>query len=568
MHATAAHSTPTTIAPRIQTNPWIVLLVLTLGSFMIMLDTSIVSIAIPSMERNLGANFDQILWVLNAYTLIYAVLLITAGRLGDMFGPKNLFITGLIIFTLASAACSFARTPGQLIIFRVIQAVGGAALMPQTLAVLPTIFPPERRGAAFGIWSAVIGLATVIGPTLGGLLVTRFSWQSVFYVNIPVGIAVIAAAVLLLPETRSGRRHHLDLPGVALVSTGLFLLIYALIEGQKYSWGPIKPFAHFSLGPTEWSLLSVYSLITYALLLLAAFVWYETRALEPLLPLSLFRDRNFSVTNLVGGAAGFAMIGISIPLTIFLQSVLGFSAIHAGLTQVPLALALLFAAPLVGRLTDLINGKYVVMAGMAASALGVGLTTWTLALSNEWWSFTIPLAITGLGLAFIFVPLNTLAMRDVPPALAGAASGAVITIRQVAMALGAAVIGSILTNRTAGQMPKQTAEAARHLAPALRDHLVSTMRAASHGSPNFGSGQAGSPKLPAGTSPAIAHQVPAILHQAFAHSYLSATRVALPVVVIALVAGALASGLMRGGRTAEAARKVQQPAVEVEALAS
>src|SRR5436305_1279993 len=200
-------------------SPWVTLLVLTLGFFMILLDTTIVNVAIPSMIDGLHAGLDEILWVLNAYILVYAVLLITAGRLGDMYGPKRMFILGLAIFTLASALCGLAQTPTQLIIFRILQGVGGAILTPQSLSIITSIFPPEKRGAAFGVWGAVAGLAAIAGPTLGGFLVTQYDWPAIFYVNVPIGIIAIILAYLLMPELTIHRKHGLDLLGVFLASS-------------------------------------------------------------------------------------------------------------------------------------------------------------------------------------------------------------------------------------------------------------------------------------------------------------------------------------------------------------
>ena len=238
MNDTTTSGAPKFVPAPIRSNPWVILLVLTLGFFMILLDSTIVNVAIPSMERGLNATFDQILWVLNAYILVYAVLLITAGRLGDSFGPKRLFISELAIFTLASLGSGLSHTATQLIIFRVIQGIGGALLTPQTLSVLTTIFPPHQRGAAFGIWGAVGGISAAIGPALGGFLVTTYDWQAIFFVNVPIGIFAVIAAWLLMPELRQNRRHALDLRGVALASAGLFVGIFALIEGQTLQMGP------------------------------------------------------------------------------------------------------------------------------------------------------------------------------------------------------------------------------------------------------------------------------------------------------------------------------------------
>src|SRR6202051_4986456 len=264
-----------------RTNPWLVLIVLTTGFFMILLDTTIVNVAIPAMSAGLNTTLDQILWVLNAYILVYAVLLITAGRLGDLFGQRNLFAAGLVIFTAASAACGLAQDPNQLIAFRVVQGVGGALIWPQTLAIITTSFPREQRGAAFGVWGAVAGLAATAGPTVGGWLTTDFTWRAIFYLNVPIGSAVLIAAFLIVPDLRQGQRHHLDLVGVLLSSAGLFGIVYGLIEGQPKNWGAV-------LGP-----ITIWETIAAGVVVLGTFLFWESRQKEPLLPLSLFsQNRN------------------------------------------------------------------------------------------------------------------------------------------------------------------------------------------------------------------------------------------------------------------------------------
>ncbi len=228
-------------------NPWVVLIVMSLGFFMTLLDLTIVNIAIPDMISRLHATLDGVLWVINAYALVLAVLLITSGRLGDLFGQRRLFMIGVILFTLASAACGFSPTVGALIAFRAIQGVGAALLLPQTLAILTTVFPPERRGAAFGIWGAVAGVATIAGPTLGGLLVSAFDWRYIFFINLPIGVAVIVLSIFLIPDVKVGARHRLDIPGVLLATGGLLAICYGLVEGQKYSWGKIASFISIPL---------------------------------------------------------------------------------------------------------------------------------------------------------------------------------------------------------------------------------------------------------------------------------------------------------------------------------
>src|SRR5712664_1826915 len=266
-----------------RTNPWLVLLVLTTGFFMIMLDTTIVNVAIPAMSTGLNTTLDQILWVLNSYVLVYAVLLITAGRLGDLYGQRTLFAIGLLVFTIASALCGLSQNVGQLIAARIVQGVGGALLTPQTLAILTSIFPPERRGAAFGIWGGVAGLATIAGPTIGGALITYFDWPWIFFINVPIGIGAFIATYLIVPDLRPGRRQGWDLVGVALATAGLFGIVFGLIEGQRYNWGTV------SAG------ITIPEIIAAGVAVLALFfiIQWRRQDQEPLLPFAVFKDRNY-----------------------------------------------------------------------------------------------------------------------------------------------------------------------------------------------------------------------------------------------------------------------------------
>jgi len=328
-------------------NPWAILVVVSLGFFMTLLDLTIVNIAIPNMIDKLHASLDDVLWVLNAYALVLAVLVITAGRLGDLIGTRTMFVYGITVFTAASAACGFAPGPGWLIAFRAVQGLGAAMLMPQTLAIVTMTFPPERRGAAFGIWGAVAGLATVAGPTLGGLLVTAFDWRWIFFVNLPIGIAVLALTFVIIPDLKPGRRHQLDFLGVALASGALLAICYGLVEGQRYDWGTITGF------------ISIPLIIGVGVVLLFAFLLEEKlrQSGEPLIPFALFRNRNFTLMNWVSFTLSIGMLGIFLPLTIYLQSALGFSALKAGLTLAPASLVMIMVAPFLGRLTDKIGGK-------------------------------------------------------------------------------------------------------------------------------------------------------------------------------------------------------------------
>src|ERR1700693_3473794 len=279
-----------------RTNPWLVLVVLVTGFFMIMLDTTIVNVAIPAMSAGLKTTLDQILWVLNAYILVYAVLLITAGRLGDLYGQRNLFAIGLAIFTVASALCGLAQNANELIAARVLQGVGGAVLTPQTLAILTSLFPPERRGAAFGVWGGVAGLATVAGPTVGGAIITYIDWRWIFFINVPIGIAALIATFIIIPDLRPGRHHGWDVLGIVLATAGLFAIVFGLIEGQRYNWG------EFAYGVT------IPEIIVAGVALIIVFIIWERYQAEPLVPLSLFAERNFAVANWIAAGICFGLL--------------------------------------------------------------------------------------------------------------------------------------------------------------------------------------------------------------------------------------------------------------------
>ena len=281
-------------------NPMAILMVLGLGTFVTLLDLTIVNIAIPSILDGIHASLDQILWVLNAYSLAYAVLLITSGRLGDIFGPRNLFVIGMGVFTAASLLSGIAQDPTQLILARATQGLGAAILAPQGMAILLSVLPPERRGVSFAVFGILTGLAVVAGPTVGGFLVTHFGWRWIFYVNLPIGLLVIALAMLIIPDLRPGKRHRLDLLGVLLATTGLFGLVFGLIEGERYDWGTVTGFVTIPI------------IIGAAVGLLLVFLVYQAlrQRSEPLLPFAVFGDRNFTISALVLAAMGFAILGL------------------------------------------------------------------------------------------------------------------------------------------------------------------------------------------------------------------------------------------------------------------
>jgi EmrB/QacA subfamily drug resistance transporter len=536
---------------RLRNNPWAVLVCLCLGFFMVLLDITIVNIAIPSMIDGLKASLDQVLWVLNAYTLTYAVLLITAGRLGDRFGQRNLFTIGLAVFTLASIACGLAQDPNQLIAARVVQAVGGALLTPQTLAILTTIFPPERRGAAFGIWGGIAGIATIAGPTVGGLLVTYLDWRAIFYVNVPIGIVALIGSLLIIPDLRPGRAAGVEPVGVLLASAGLFAITFGLIEGQRFDWGTVSGFVSIPL------------IIAAGVVLLVLFFLWDYRRPSPMVPLSLFRDRNFSLMNWVGAVLSFGMIGLFLPITIYLQSALGFSAIKAGLTLVPMSLVSMLLAPFAGRMADRIGGKYILVFGLGMFALGMGLIDWSASIDSTWLTFLPGAIVAGVGLGCTFAPLATVAMRNINPRVAGAASGLLNTTRQLGGAIGSAVVGAVLQNRLAVSLHDQAVKYAAQLPPQMpsqaRQRFIDAFTNAGKGGLEVGrnssSGVANLPGLP----PQIEQQIARIAHEVFAYGFIDAMRPTLAVPILALALGAVSCLAIRNGRSKAAARAEETP---------
>ncbi|MBO2445787.1 DHA2 family efflux MFS transporter permease subunit [Actinomadura barringtoniae] len=427
-------------------NPWAVLLTLSLGFFMTLLDLTVVNVAIPSMIDHLGASLDEMLWVINVYILVLASLLIASGRLGDLRGPRTMFIWGVALFTAASITCGLAQDPAQLIAARMAQGLGAAALIPQTMTLIISTFPPQRRGTALGIWGAVAGVATIAGPTLGGLLVSTAGWRWIFFVNVPIGIAVIAMALKLIPNTHQGTRHHLDLPGVALAGATLFSLAFALTEGERYHWN-------------AW----IWTLLALSIALLATFLLHQRKAPQPLLPFALFRDRNYTVMSLVSATVQIGMIGLFLPVMLYLQSVLHLSALSAGLTMAPSMLISAALSPLSGRLADRLSGKRILIIGLTLFALGMTWLALTAKASSTPYTLQPPLIAVGLGIGCVFGPMVSIAMHNVDPRMAGAASGVLNTIRQIGTIVGSAAVGALLQNRL---------ETTHNLATALRPTLA------------------------------------------------------------------------------------------------
>jgi EmrB/QacA subfamily drug resistance transporter len=522
-----------------------------LGSFMSLLDLTIVNIAIPSILDDLHASLDQILWVLNAYSLLFAALLITSGRLGDIFGPRNLFALGVAVFTLGSAGSGLATSATWLIAARAVQGLGAALMSPQALPFITSLFPAERRGGAFAALGMLSGLAVLAGPTLGGFIVTHFGWRWIFFLNVPLGAITLAGALLVIPDLRPSHRHRLDLGGGALVTAGLFGVVFGLIEGQRYNWG------------TVWGAITIPEIIGAGLLVLLVFLLTQARrqGREPLVPFAVFRDRNFTLMAGVLAVMGFAMLGLFLPLTIYYQSVLGLSALAAGLTIAAQPLAMMVASPIAATLSDRVNGKYLLVPGLVLFAAGMGYIDWVAQADAGRWSFLPGLIAGGVGLGFTWVPVYSLATRDLRSDLAGVASGLLSTIQEVGGVVAGAVVGALLQNRLASALHIEAVRAAAQLPPQARAPFVAGFDAAGSSGFDVGPGQnGGALQLPSGVPADLVAQIERLAAAVFAHGFVDAMRPTL-VVPIALV-------LLAAVATLAVRRSVNVPSSQAELIAT
>lgn len=410
--------------------------VLIFASFMDLMDATIVNVALPSMRTSLDATGAQLEWVVGGYLLSFAVLMITGGRLGDIYGRRRLFVTGVLGFTAGSALACAAPTIGVLLAARVVQGAGAAMMVPQVLSTLQALYQPRERAPMYGVIGAVSGLSAVIGPVLGGWLVTAdafgIGWRSIFLINLPIGLALVGLALRWVPETRSEHPLRLDPVGLMLATVGLFGVVYALVEGRQYDWAP-------------WIL----AVGIGGIAVLAAFVVQqrrrERRTGSALLPMRLFGDRGFSAGLVTQGTFQGSLAGFALVLTIYVQTGLGWSAIHAGLTLLPFSLGAFvgtgISVPLGTRL-----GKVVMVTGALLQSVA---TVWVLATVRSeanglsTWSLVPALAVAGIGLGLLVVPLVDVALATIPTSEAGAASGTYGTVQQVGAALGVAVAGTV-----------------------------------------------------------------------------------------------------------------------------
>jgi EmrB/QacA subfamily drug resistance transporter len=404
------------------------LAIVSVALFMVTLDNLVVTNALVSIREDLGASLEQLEWTVNAYTLSYAVFLLTAAALGDRLGRRSVFAAGLGIFTVASAAAAMASSTEALIAARAVQGLGGAAVMPLSLTLLSDAFPSEKRGLALGIWSGVSGLGVALGPVVGGAVVEGFSWHWIFWLNVPIGIALVPVALALLTESR-GQSRTLDLPGVALASSGLLGVVFGIVRAQALGWTSATVLASMGAG----------------LALLAAFVAWELRTPAPMLPMRFFRNRAFVAANGVSLAMFFGAFGSIFLLAQFFQVAQGYSPLEAGLRTLPWTAMPIFVAPVAGILSDRIGSRPLMAAGLSLQALALAYLAMVTAPDVAYGLLVPGFVMAGTGMALVFAPSANALLSSVRPSEAGQASGANNTIREVGGVLGVAVLATVFT---------------------------------------------------------------------------------------------------------------------------
>jgi EmrB/QacA subfamily drug resistance transporter len=428
--------------------------------FMVMLDNTVVNVALPSIQRDLHAELSALEWVINGYTLTFAVLIATGGRLGDIFGRRLMFLTGVVIFAVTSATAGLAQDPTMLVASRAIQGVGAALMMPATLSIITHAFPAAERGKAIGTWAGVSALALSIGPVIGGFLTEYVSWRAIFLINLPVAVGAVAATVFAVTESRDETvDRRVDYPGVIALTGALTAIVLALIEGNSWGWGSPQ----------------IVALLAGGAIGLVIFVAIELRVAAPMVEFALFRTRQFIGTNLVAFIVTFAMMGSFFFMAIYMQDILGYSALEAGVRFLPTTMVIAVIAPISGRLADRLGPATPMSAGLAILAVAMfmfaGIDT-----STTYGGLLIPFILMGLGIALIMSPMSTAAMNAVSVQKSGIASGVLQMSRMVGASVGVAATGAIFQAQLgSGFDPSQLATAPEQARATFVDALSSAM---------------------------------------------------------------------------------------------
>jgi len=413
---------------------WWTLAAVSFGLFMIMLDNTVVNVALPSIQRDLGIGISELEWIVAGYALTFAALMLIGGKIADAYGRRLIFVIGIAIFTGASLWCGLATTGTMLIAARVVQGSGAALMNPATLSIIAATFPPRQRGTAIGIWAGVSALALAIGPLVGGLLTEHLNWSWIFFVNVPVGIAGIAASFVLIDESRDETHERLDIPGLATSAVGLFSLTYGLIEANKYGWGSTRILASFGI----------------AAIALVSFIVLERTQRAPMLPLELFRNPTYTGANVVILLVALAMFGVFFFVSLYMQNILGYSAVQAGAAFLPMTVLIIIVAPLAGRTSDKLGSRLMMTVGMVLVAVQLFYFS-RLGQDATFWQLLPGLLLGGTGMALTMTPSTAAATRAVPVEKAGVGSAVLNAFRQVGGSIGIAVMGAIMANEAGGR---------------------------------------------------------------------------------------------------------------------
>jgi EmrB/QacA subfamily drug resistance transporter len=416
---------------------WLTLGAVSFGLFMIMLDNTVVNVALPAIARDLHIGLSELEWVVTGYALTFAALMLSGGKLADRYGRRRLFVLGIIVFTAASLACGLATGGSTLIAARIVQGVGAALMNPATLSIISATFPPRQRGMAIGIWAGISALALAIGPLVGGLITEHASWNWIFFINVPIGIAAIVASYLFIDESKDTRAdQRLDLPGLVTSGVGLFALEYALIEANTYGWTSGRIVASFVVAAAA----------------LASFVWIEVTGRTPMLDVTLFRNTTYVGANLVMLLVALAMFGVFFFVSLYMQNVLGYSAVQAGAAFLPMTMLIVLVAPVTGRLSDQYGSRWFITAGLTLLAVQL-LYFSQLGGSATYWELLPAFLIGGVGMGLTMTPATAAAMRAVPADRSGVGSAVLNSARQVGGSLGIAIIGAIVAASVTVSLP-------------------------------------------------------------------------------------------------------------------
>jgi len=413
---------------------WWTLASVAFGLFMIMLDNTVVNVALPSIQRDLNVGLSQLEWIVAGYALTFAALMLTGGKLADAYGRRLMFVVGIAIFTLSSLACGLAATGDQLIAFRIAQGAGAALMNPATLSIIAATFPPRQRGTAIGIWAGVSALALAIGPLVGGLIAEHLTWNWIFFVNVPVGVLGILASFVFIDESKDSTHERLDMPGLITSGLGLFALTFALIEGNNYGWSSGRIIFAFAV----------------AVVSLVAFVLLERMQRAPMLPLELFRNGTYTGANLVVLLVALAMFGVFFFVSLYMQNILGFSAVQAGASFLPMTVLIILIAPIAGRASDRLGSRWLMTGGMLLVTAQLVYFS-RLDESTTFWHLLPGLLVGGAGMALTMTPSAAAATRALPVDKAGVGSAVLNAFRQVGGSIGIALMGAIMAHEAAGR---------------------------------------------------------------------------------------------------------------------